>query len=178
MEEDDDIIRERPPIDTDQVINMFENYINDNNETVHVVDTYANEYYTGESEVDNTFFEDSLVATQEDLNNIIMIPTPKHTNHTKLTPVVLLKIKAINGVPVSRPLIALCDTCSTGTFIKDSSLPLSCKPVITDHVTVSTTTQGKHECNVTTFLEHIQLPEFVNGRSIEGLQANTFHSSS
>ena len=28
------------------------------------------------------------------------------------------------------------------------------------------------------FMEHIQLPEFVNGRSIEGLQTNVFHSPS
>ena len=25
-------------------------------------------------------------------------------------------------------------------------------------------------------MDHIQLPEFVNGRSIEGLKANVFHS--
>ena len=80
----------------------------------------------------------------------------------------LLKIKTINYVPVTRPLIALCDSGSTGTLIKDSSLPFGAKPIITDHVTVSTTTQGKHEWNGTTFMEHIQLPEFVNGWSIEG----------
>ena len=107
-----------------------------------------------------------------------MIPTPKRTHRTKLTPVVLMKIKAINGVPLTRPLIALCDSGSTGTLIKDSSLPFGAKPIITKHVTVSTTTQGKHECNETTFMEHIKLPEFVNGRSIEGLQANVFHSPS
>ena len=90
----------------------------------------------------------------------------------------LLKIKAINGVPVTSPLISLCDSGSTGTLIKDSSLPFGAKPMITDHVTISTTTQGKHECNETTFMEHIQLPKFVNGCSIEGLQANVFHSLS
>ena len=88
VEADDDIICERPPINNDQVINMFENYINDDNETLHVVDAYANEYYTDENEVDNTFFEDSFVATREDLNNIFMILTPKRTHHTRLAPVV------------------------------------------------------------------------------------------
>ena len=107
-----------------------------------------------------------------------MIPTPKRTHRTRLTPVVLMKIKAINDVCLTHPLIALCDSGSTGTLIKDSSLPFGAKPIITKHVTVSTTTQGKHECNETTFMEHIQLPEFVNGRSIEGLQANVFHSPS
>ena len=177
VEEDDDIIRERPPIDNSNVIDMFENYTVkpiDHDGTPHVVDAYANEFYVNKNEADGSFFEDSFVATREDLNNIFMIPTPKRTHRTRLTPVVLLKIKAINGVPVARPLIALCDSGSTGTLIKDTSLPFGAKPIITKHVTVSTTTQGKHECNETTFMEHIQLPEFVNGRSIEGLQANVF----
>ena len=90
----------------------------------------------------------------------------------------LLKIKAINSVQVAPSLIALYDSGSTGTLIEDTSLPFGAKPIIIDHVTVSTTTQGKHECNKTTFMEHIQLPGFVNGRSIEGLQANVFHSPS
>ena len=88
----------------------------------------------------------------------------------------LLKIKAINSVQVAPSLIALYDSGSTGTLIEDTSLPFGAKPIIIDHVTVSTTTQGKHECNETTFMEHIQLPKFVNGRSIEGLQANVFPS--
>ena len=146
--------------------------------TPHVVNAYANEYYVNKNEANNAFFEDSFVATREDLNNISMIPTPKCTHRTRLPPVVLLKIKAINGVPVACPLIALCDSGSTGTLIKDTSLPFGAKPIITKHVTVSTTTQGKHECNETTFMEHIQLPEFVNGWSIKGLQANVFHSPS
>ena len=144
---------------------------------------YADEYYVNENEVDNTFFEDSFVednfvATREDLNNIFMIPTPKRTHRTRLTLVMLMKIKAINGVRLTRPLIALCDSGSTGTLIKDSSLPVGVKPIITKHVTVSTTTQGKHKCNKTTFMEHMQLPKFVNGWSIERLQANVFYSTS
>ena len=70
VEEDDDIICKRPPINKDKVINTFENYINDHGDTFHVVNAYANEYYVNKNEVDNTFFEDSFVATQEDLNNI------------------------------------------------------------------------------------------------------------
>ena len=107
-----------------------------------------------------------------------MIPTLKRTHRTRLTPVVLIKIKAKNGVPLTRPLIALCDSGSTGTLIKDSSLHFDTKPIITDHITILTTTQGKHECNKITFMEHIQLPEFSHGWSIEGLQANIFHSPS
>ena len=116
------------------------------------------------------------MATREDLKNILMIPTPKRTDCTRLTPVGL--IKAINGIPLTRFLIALCDSGSTGTLIKDSSLPFGAKPIITDYITISTTTQGKHECNKTIFMELIQLPEFVNGCIIEGLQVTVFHSRS
>ena len=182
VEDDDDIIRERLPIDNDNIIDMFKNYIIkpiDHGGTPNVVDAYANESYVNKNEADNAFFGDSFVATQKDLNNIFMIPTPKRTHRTRLTPVVLLKIKAINGVPVAGPLTVLYDSRSTRTLIKYTSLPFAAKPIITDHVTVSTTTtQGKHECNKTTFMEHIQVTKFVNGRSIEGLQANMFHSTS
>ena len=82
VEEDDDIICERPLIDKDKVINMFENYIIDHDNTVHVVDAYANEYYVNGKKVDTTFFEDSFVVTREDLNTIFMIPTPKRTHRT------------------------------------------------------------------------------------------------
>ena len=157
---------------------MFENYIINHDSKAHVVNSYANVYYVNGNKVDNNFFEDSFVATQEDLNNIFMIPTPKCTHYTWLTPVVLLKIKAINGVQVPRPLIELCDSESTRTLIKDTFLPFDAKPIITHHVTILTTTQGKHECNGTTFMEHIQLSKFVNGRSIKELQANIFHSPS
>ena len=129
VEEDNNIIRECPPIDNNEIINMFENYIIkpiDHDGTPHVVNAYANEYYVNENEADNAFFEDSFIATREDLNNIFMIPTSKRTHRTRLTLVVLLKIKAINGVPVARPLIAFCDSGSTGTLIKDTSLPSYC----------------------------------------------------
>ena len=54
---------------------MFDNNNNNNDhdDTAHVVDVYADEYYTNENKVDNNFFENSFVATQEDLNNIFMI---------------------------------------------------------------------------------------------------------
>ena len=102
VEEDDDIICKRPPIDNTKIINIFENYKNykpiNHDGTPHVVDAYANEYYVNENKVDNSFFKDSFVATREDLSNIFMIPTPKRTHRTRLTPVVLIKIKAINGI--------------------------------------------------------------------------------
>ena len=70
----------------------------------------------------------------------------------------------------------MCDSGSTGTLIKDSSLPFGAKPTITKEATYSTTTHGTHKSNEINFMEHIQLPEFNNGRSIQGLKANVFHS--
>ena len=50
---------------------MFDNNNNDLADLVHVVDAYANEYYVNENEINSTFFEDSFVGTQEDLNNTL-----------------------------------------------------------------------------------------------------------
>ena len=86
-----------------------------------------------------------------------------------------MEIKASNDVQLTRPLGALCDTGRTGTLFKDTYLLLGAKPVLTKEVAVLTTTHGTHKYNVVTYLEYIQLPEFVNGRLIEGLKGNIFH---
>ena len=87
-----------------------------------------------------------------------------------------MNIKAINGVKLTKPLVALCDSISNGTLIKDLLLPFGCVPAKTKHKQVSTTTQGTYECDEVAYMEHIQLPEFVNGRSVQGVTANVFHS--
>ena len=56
---------------------------------------------------------------------MFIIPTPKRYHCSRLSHVALLKIKAINGVGLAPLLVALCDSGSTGTLIKDSSLPFS-----------------------------------------------------
>lgn len=141
VEQDDDINYKQPQIDRDGIVHIIDNNNNDNNhnDTVHVVEVYADEYYVNENEVDNTFFKDSFVATGEDLNNIFIIPTSKHAHRTRMTPVVLMKIKTTHGVLLTCHLIASYDSGSTGILIKDLSLPLGAKPIITEHATVLTT---------------------------------------
>lgn len=73
-------------------------------------------------------------------------------------------------------LVALCDAESNITLIKDSSLPRSCVP---------TATTTKHNCipgiDIKEFyqavlMEHILLPEFSRGHSIQRVTANVFQS--
>lgn len=69
-------------------------------------------------DINNNF----IIPNQHDINNNFIIPTPKQPHQSWLLPVILLEIKAINGVGLTYPLVALCDSGSTGTLIKDFSL--------------------------------------------------------
>ena len=106
----------------------------------HAVDEYANFFHKNENESDNVFYEDSFVTTKEDINNNFIIPTQKRSHRSRLTSVVLLQIKVINGVHLTRPLPALCGFGSTGALIRDSSLPFGTRPIITKQIKISTTT--------------------------------------
>ena len=77
----------------------------------HPIDCYADLFYDDENEIDNEFYQ----ITQQDIDNNFIIPTPKRTKRSRLAPIVLMNIKAINGVRLPRPLVALCDSGSTGT---------------------------------------------------------------
>ena len=138
----------------------------------HPIDCYVDLFYDDINEIDTEFYQ----ITQKDIDNNFIIPTPKRTKRSRLAPIVLMNIKAINGVRLPRPLVGLCDSGSTGTLVKDSSLPYGCIPTITEHKQISTSTHGTYECDRVAYMEHIQLPEFVNGRSIQGVTANVFHS--
>ena len=115
---------------------------------------YANLFY--ETKINNNFYE--YIPTQQDNDNNFIISTPKQSHRSRLSPVVLMKIKSINGVQLLHPLVTLCNTRNTGTLIKDTSLPFGAKLAVTNEVTVSTTTHGTHQCNELTFLDHISLP--------------------
>ena len=116
----------------------------------HTFDVYADQFYVEDNEIDDLdqYFEYKPTQTErKEMDTLFIIPTPKRTHRSKLSPVVHLKIKAISGIGLGRPLVALCDSGSTGTLIKDSSLPFGAKPTITKEATYSTTTQGTHKCN-------------------------------
>ena len=64
VDDDDDINCKRRRNDNETVVHMFNNSNHvDNENEVHVIDAYADEFYVSDNEVDNTFFEDSFVAT-------------------------------------------------------------------------------------------------------------------
>ena len=130
---------------------------------IHPIDHYVNIFYDGdENEVDTKFYN----ITQNNIDTNFIVRTPKRLHQSNLALVVLINIKAINGMKLTKPSVALCDSGSTDTLIKDSSLPFGCIPAKRKHKQVSTTTQGTYECDEVAYMEHIQLPEFVNRQSV------------
>ena len=71
-----------------------------------IIDSFASKIQMEETE-----------PSQEEINRMFVIPTPKRTHQTDLAPIVLLKAKAVNGQLCSRPFICLLDSGSTGCLI-------------------------------------------------------------
>ena len=67
-----------------------------NSDVNYTGDIYADLFYENKTKIDNHFYE--YTPTQEDSNNNFIIPTPEQSHNLILSPVVLMKIKAINGV--------------------------------------------------------------------------------
>ena len=112
------------------------------------------------------------------LSESFFIPTPKTTRRrTDLAPICLAKIRTVGTTKLDWPLVALLDPGSTSTLIQLRSLPPGCKPKISPIRTVTTTANGQFETNTYVGLETIQLPEFVNGRVVDGVpEARLFDS--
>ena len=73
---------------------------------IHPIDHYVNIFYDGEeNEVDTKFYN----ITQNNIDTNFVIPTPKISHQSNLAPVVLMNIKAINGVKLTKPFVDLCD---------------------------------------------------------------------
>jgi hypothetical protein len=134
----------------------------------NILDSFLNNAFVNE--------KNEIELTQHDIDNNFIIPTPKRSHRSQLAPILLIKIKSINGITLSRPLLGLCDSGSTKTIIKDTALPFGCKPYISDKQTITTTAQGTYACNELSYLNDMQLPEFVNGRHIQGVTAHVFNS--
>ena len=120
-----------------------------------------------------------FVFTKQDINeSFIRIPTPKSTHEKRLSPIVLTNVHSINGVRTTRPFVGLCDLRASNTLINRRSLPHGAKAIVTQEVRTTTTTQGTYNSNEVAFLNEISLPEFVNGRRIQGVAAHLFNSPS
>ena len=101
-------------------------------------------------------------------NDNIVIRTHEKSHKLYLTPIiVLLDVKAINGVILTKPPIPLWNDSSNGPLLKDTLLLHSCVPTAITKKHKRVLTQDIHECYQTILMEHIQLPKFGRAHSIQ-----------
>lgn len=114
------------------------------------------------------------------LNGSFFIPTPKTTRKRQdLAPTCMTKIHSIGGMRLARPLIALPDSGSTSTLVQQRALPPGCQINHSNQQTVATTVNGSFDTSKSVTITQMQLPEFVNGRTIDGTSnARIFHAPS
>lgn len=138
-----------------------------------VIDSFVAMNLKGENDSINFAF------TQQDINeSFVCIFTPKSTHEKHLFLIVLTNVHSINGVRPTRPFVELCDLEASNTLINRRSFPHGAKPLVTTEVRTTITTQGTYNSNEVAFLNEISLPEFVNGRRIQGVVAHLFNSPS
>ena len=108
----------------------------------------------------------------KELNRSFFFPTPKTKRQVRLddrTPMCIVKIKHIGGVRLARPLLCLLDTGASCTMIQRRSLPCGSVPKRSLKKQMTTTANGTFDSSESIALEHITLPEFVNGRVVDGI---------
>ena len=105
---------------------------------------------------------DNFVATQAEINAMVLnIPTPK-SKQSNLIPMVLLLVHTINGIITDRPLVALCDSGSSHCMFNKRALPFGATTFKAQKIK-TTTTQGTYDCDEAVVLSNLSLPKFVNG---------------
>ena len=118
-----------------------------------------------------------------EFNETMYIPTPKansrlmkETMYQDIAPVCIVKVNCIGGIRLDRPLVCLLDTGSTGTMIQYRCLPPGATPMISNEKRITTTINGSFNTSQSIDVKDISLPEFVNGRTIDGINARLFDS--
>ena len=108
----------------------------------------------------------------------MFIPTAKaaRSKTSDVAPIAMVKMKTINKIQVDRPLVCLLDTGSTGTMIQARTLPPGVVPNISPEKRITTTANSSFDTSKSVELHNIQLPEFVNGRVVGGVETIFFHS--
>ena len=129
---------------------------------------------------DEVVFDETYNLSQKDeddireLNRSFFFPTPKTKRQVRFvgdrTPMCIVKIKYIGGVRLARPLLCLLDTGASCTMIQRRSLPYGSVPRRSLKKQMTTTANGMFDSSESISLEHITLPEFVNGRVVDGIQ--------
>ena len=78
----------------------------------------------------NDAVESEYVIMQSDIDELFLqISTPKKSHNQNLALIVLIRIDTINGVLLSQPLVALCDSGSINTIMNKRSLPNGVEPL-------------------------------------------------
>ena len=112
----------------------------------------------------------------------MFIPMPKSNRSMKQTlqqdiaPDCIVRIKYIGGIRLERPLICLLNTGSTRTMVQEKCLPPGEKPNISKTKRITTTTNGSFDTSLSVNLSDISFLEFVNGRTVDGVEARLFDS--
>ena len=106
-------------------------------------------------------------------------PTPKkvYIHNPDLAPITLLVCDTIQNRAVERPLVILLDGGSSASLINKRAIPREVVPSKSTESHITTRASGSFDASLTVGLRNIRLPEFSNGRRIEGLNCQIFNSS-
>ena len=104
-------------------------------------------------------------------------PTPKRVHNTDLAPITLLICDTIQGHVVERPLVILLDGGSSGSLINKRAIPKGAVATKSDRSHITTTASGSFDTSLTVGVKNIRLPEFSNGRKVEGWNLRIFDST-
>ena len=95
-------------------------------------------------------------------------PTPKQVHNLELAPITLLVRDTIQNKPVERPLVILLDGGSSGSLINKRVISKEAVATKSNRSHITTTALGSFGISLTVGLKNIRLPEFSNGREVDG----------
>ena len=93
-----------------------------------------------------------------------------------VAPISILLCKAIQKNHSEKPLVTLFDGGSSSTLLNERALPRGATPHVAERKQLTTTASGTFDTSRTVHLTDIRLPEFSNGRRLEGMVCRLFNS--
>ena len=103
--------------------------------------------------------------------------TPKQVHNPDLAPIILLVCDTIQNQSVGRPLVILLDGGKSGSLINKRAMPKGAVATKSNRSHITTTALGLFDTSLTVGLKNIRLPEFSNGRKVDGWNCRIFDSS-
>ena len=111
-------------------------------------------------------------------NSGLTIPTPGRVHNEDLAPITLLCCDTIQGHHSPRPLVILLDGGSCSSLINKRALPLGAVPSKSKEKHTTKTASGTIDSSLSVGIRNIELPEFSNGRKIDGRNCCAFDAES